>query len=47
MSIGVLVSKRYKIDYTMQKRFVAALESRKKGKEDDALIREIEHEITQ
>ncbi len=47
MSIGVLVSKRYKIDYTMQKRLVAALESRKKGKEDDALIREIEHEITQ
>ena len=44
MSIGIIVSKRYKIDYVMQKRIVKALEDRKQGIEDEKLIRELTNE---
>ncbi len=43
MTIGIIVSKQYKIDYTMQKRIVTALENRKQGIEDEQLIQELTH----
>ncbi len=46
MSIGIIVSRKYKIDYEMQKRIVQALENRKQGIEDEQLILELNDEKT-
>ncbi|MGD9605466.1 MAG: MFS transporter [Bacilli bacterium] len=46
MSIGIFVSKKYKIDYEMQKRIIQALENRKQGIEDEQLIKELCDEKT-
>lgn len=46
MTIGIIVSKKYKINYDMQKRIVKALEDRKNTTEDQELIWEIQDEKT-
>jgi Na+/melibiose symporter-like transporter len=46
MTIGIIVSKKYMIDYTMQKRIIMAIDNRKQGIEDEQLIRELTHEKT-
>jgi Na+/melibiose symporter-like transporter len=38
MTIGIIISKQYKIDYTMQKRIVKALDDRKQGIENEELV---------
>ena len=46
MTIGIIVSKRYKIDYKMQKRILVAINMRKEGFDDIELIRELQNEKT-